>query len=85
MSLVPVRELRNHTADVVRRIQAGEEITITANGAPIATLVPARAEKKRFLSRSEFQDIVRVPADRGLRDDLAVLSGDATDDLGPIR
>ncbi|MGI8428403.1 MAG: type II toxin-antitoxin system Phd/YefM family antitoxin [Solirubrobacteraceae bacterium] len=30
---VSVRELRNHTAQVVRRAQAGERLSLTVNGA----------------------------------------------------
>jgi prevent-host-death family protein len=85
MTLVPVRDLRNHTSDIVRRLQHGEDITITANGTPIATLVTPRKEKKRTLSRAELVEILRSPVDLTLRGDLAVLLDDSTDDLGPIR
>ncbi|WP_029403965.1 type II toxin-antitoxin system prevent-host-death family antitoxin [Mycobacterium tuberculosis] len=30
--------LRNNTAGLLRRVQAGEDITITANGKPVALL-----------------------------------------------
>ncbi|CKZ91576.1 prevent-host-death family protein [Mycobacterium tuberculosis] len=35
---VASRELRNNTAGLLRRVQAGEDITITANGKPVALL-----------------------------------------------
>lgn len=83
MAMIPVRELRNHTNDVIRRARDGEDVTITANGVPVATLVPIRHGKRLGMSREEF---LRIPrADAGLRDDLAILAGDTTDDLGPIR
>ena len=41
MSQVSIRELRNHGGDVVDRVAAGEEITITRAGKPVAELRPA--------------------------------------------
>lgn len=86
MSEVPSRELRNDTAGVLRRAQAGEDITVTVSGKPVArlsALVPAR---RRWLTREEFvQRLQRSQADPGLRHDLDVLAGDTTDDLGPLR
>ncbi|MDI3419938.1 type II toxin-antitoxin system Phd/YefM family antitoxin [Streptomyces luteolus] len=37
---VPIRELNQDTAGVVARVEAGEVLTITRNGRPIATLSP---------------------------------------------
>ncbi len=37
---VPQRELRNHTADVLRRVEQGERVEITVNGHPVAELGP---------------------------------------------
>jgi prevent-host-death family protein len=37
---VPQRELRNHTAEVLRRVEEGERIEITVNGRPVAELGP---------------------------------------------
>ena len=41
MADVTIRDLRNHGGDVVDRVQAGEEITITRDGRPVAVLIPA--------------------------------------------
>jgi prevent-host-death family protein len=84
MTAVPVRELRNHTADVVRRVQGGEDITITANGVAVAALVPIRAGKRSWLGPVDLITMLEHPADAGLRDDLAALAGDDSDELGPI-
>jgi prevent-host-death family protein len=40
MATVPQRELRNDTAAVLRRVEAGETVRITSNGRPVADLVP---------------------------------------------
>lgn len=85
MSEVASRELRNDTAGVLRRAEAGEIITITVKGKPVAQLTAARPGRRRWLSGSEFaQRLRRVQADSGLRRDLAALAGESTDDLGPI-
>ncbi len=81
--MIPVRDLRNHTNDVIRRVREGEDVTITANGVPVATLIPIRPGKRESMPRDEFARTVRQ-ADPGLRSDLAEFAGDTTDDLGPI-
>lgn len=83
MTSVPVRELRNNTADVLRRVESGEQITITVNGVEVANLTPVRRGKRRFIPTAEFFRNPRF-ADPGLRDELALLAGDTTDDLGPL-
>ena len=87
MSEVASRELRNHTADVLRRAAGGENITITVNGRPVAQLGPLNRPMRRPWTREEFMNFVErgYQADPGLRDELAILAGDTTDDLGPIR
>lgn len=85
MTQVPTRELRNDTAGVLRRVQAGEDITITVKGEPVAKLVPIRTSRRRWIPRDElFERLTWCQADPGLREDLAWLAGDTTDDLGPI-
>jgi prevent-host-death family protein len=37
---VAIRELQQHASDVVRRAAAGEHLTITVRGRPVATLSP---------------------------------------------
>jgi prevent-host-death family protein len=86
MSEVASRELRNDTAGVLRRVREGEDVTITVNGRPVAVLSAVRPQRRRRLSKTEFLSrLRRAQADPGLRKDLAVLAGDTTEDLGPIR
>ncbi len=81
---VGARELRNNTAEVLRRVEAGDDIVITARGKPVAALVPLTSERRRWLSRRELtQRLATTQADAGLRDDLALLAGETTDDLDP--
>jgi prevent-host-death family protein len=86
MSTVATRDLRNDTAGVLRRVQAGEEIVITVNGRPVAQLVPLSPTRRRWLPRAELsRRLTTTQADPGLRADLARLAGETTDDLPPIR
>jgi prevent-host-death family protein len=43
MDTVTIRELRNHGGDVVDRVEAGEHVTVTRDGRPVAELRPVRA------------------------------------------
>lgn len=52
---VPQRELRNNTADLLRRVEGGERLRITVHGHPVAELVPlGRAQP--FVP---FEEVVR--------------------------
>jgi prevent-host-death family protein len=83
---VASRDLRNDTAGVLRRVQAGERVTITQNGRPVAELVPLRRTGRSWISRGELVARLRIAqADPGLRADLERIAGDTTDDLGPVR
>jgi prevent-host-death family protein len=79
------RELRNNTADLLRRVEAGDEVVITRRGKPVAALVPVAPQRRRWLPRAELlRRLAVAQADPGLREDLARLAGETTDDLGPI-
>ncbi|HEX5763720.1 MAG TPA: type II toxin-antitoxin system Phd/YefM family antitoxin [Solirubrobacterales bacterium] len=80
---VATRELRNDTAGVLRRVAAGETVTITVRGKPVADLVPHRPEGPRWMPREEFLVLLQThSADPGLRDDLDRLAGETTDEDG---
>ena len=86
MTEIASRELRNHTAGILRRVEGGESLTVTSNGRPVAQLVPIPRARRSWLPREELIRILdEAQADPGLRDDLRELAGETTDDLGPIR
>jgi len=59
---VASRELRNDTAGVLRRVEAGEDVTITVKGKPVARLIAATPSRRRWLSRAELaQRLQRLP------------------------
>jgi prevent-host-death family protein len=82
MADVASRELRNNTRALLERVEAGETVTITVNGRPVARLGPIGARPRR-MSREEFVRFFETSAaDPGLTADLHELAPDTTDDLG---
>ena len=80
MTEIPVRELRNHVSEVLRRVEAGEEMVVTVSGRPVAELRPIRKQRPRSLPTAEVLSWAR--ADRGLLDDIRELTdGETTDDM----
>ncbi len=72
-------------AGLLRRVRAGEQVVVTARGKPVASLVPFEPARRRWLPRAELaRRLGVVRADPGLREDLARLAGETTDDLGPL-
>jgi prevent-host-death family protein len=81
MTDVASRELRNQTRSLLKRVEAGEEITITVDGRAVAVLQPV-GRRPQWLSRDEFARMILVhQADPSLRRDIADLVPETTDDL----
>ena len=55
MSTVGLRELRQEASELVRRVESGEEITITVAGRPSARLVAAAPQQWR-----SFEDVAEL-------------------------
>lgn len=73
--------MRNKTADLLKRVEAGESMVITVRGKPVADLVPHRTDRPRWLGPGEVMEIVtKYSADPGLRDDLKRIAGETTDE-----
>ncbi len=81
MSEIASRELRNNTRALLARVEAGEPVTITVDGRPVAVLTPA-TRRPRWLARAEFvRRIQSHQADAALATELRSLAPDTTDDL----
>jgi prevent-host-death family protein len=76
---VSVRELRNHTADVLRRVESGERLRVTVDRRPVAELVPLPA-RGSWVPRQRVLDGL-VQADAGLRAELDEALPDTVDEL----
>jgi toxin FitB len=68
MATIPQKELRNNVAEILRRAEAGEELTITVAGRPVAQLGPA--VQRRWVRGPALQAIWRTPTPRTLEKDL---------------
>ena len=69
-SEVSIRELRNHGGDVVERVVAGERLTVTRSGKPVAELRPVgRPAVKAEVLLQRWRQLPHLDADR-LREDL---------------
>jgi prevent-host-death family protein len=74
VSDVSSRDLRNHTAEVLRRVEAGERVRISVNRRPVAELVPL--ERPRWTTGAAIERVIdEASADPGLLDDLAAVRG----------
>jgi prevent-host-death family protein len=81
MSEVASRELRNSTRALLDRVAAGERITITVDGRPVAELGPVQ-RRPRWMAKKEFFELIADRrADPALRRDLDELVDETTDDL----
>jgi prevent-host-death family protein len=77
MSTVGLRELRQDASDLVRRVEAGEEITITVSGRPSARLVPAGP--RRWRSWPDVADLFRGAPDSEWDEDRDRVDGEVRD------
>ena len=72
------RELRNDSAAVLREVQAGQTLTVTRNGTPVAELRPI--PPRRFVPRAAIVDAAR----RAPRVDFARLRADLDAVVNPF-
>ena len=81
MTLVASRDLRNQTRELLDRVAAGETITITVRGTPVADLTPV-GRRQQWMGRDALlARLTGRQADSALRDELTALSDETTDDL----
>ena len=76
---VSVRELRNHTAEVLRRVEAGARLEVTVDRRPVAELVPL-ARRAAWVPRRRAAEAL-VQADFALRGELDAALPDTVADL----
>ena len=82
--MVASRELRNNTRALLDRVEAGESVTITVDGRPVAVLHPV-GRRPRWMTRDEFVSRIEDhQADPALRAELRALAPDTTDDLAAM-
>jgi prevent-host-death family protein len=78
---IGVRALRNRTAQVIDAVRAGERVTLTVHGEPVADIVP-HGRRTRWLSGERLREQLRErSADPGLQRALDELAGHTLEEL----
>lgn len=78
---IGVRELRNQTSRVIDAVKAGERVTLTVRGEPVADIVP-HARRERWLSGPALRNqLAGRAADAALSRDLDELAGQTLAEL----
>lgn len=86
MATIASRDLRNHTAAVLKQVADGVEVTVTVHGEPAALIVRPRHRRRTGLPKSELLAFLdRQEPDHKLSEDIAWISEGSTDDLGSVR
>jgi prevent-host-death family protein len=79
---VSLRDLRNHTSEVLRRVEAGEPVTVTVDRRPVAQIVPLAKRRQSMPSGEFFARLADIGgADPELRDELREMLTETTDDI----
>ena len=77
MTVIPQKELRNQIGEVLRRVEAGETLTVTVSGRPVAELSPAH--RRRWVSGEALNGVWRGPTPVDLERDLDLLPAGLVD------
>ena len=77
MTTIPQKELRNQVSEVLRRVEAGETLTVTVAGREVAELSPVR--KHRWVSGPALDRVWRDPAPRDLERDISLIDAPVVD------
>lgn len=77
MKAIPQKELRNNVGEVLRRAEAGETLTITVAGRPVAELGPA--SRRRWVSGPALQRVWQTPRPRTIAGDIERFPGGLSD------
>jgi prevent-host-death family protein len=79
--VIGVRDLRNRTGQVVDAVKAGELVTLTVHGEPVADIVP-HGHRVRWLSGVGLREQLRDrAADPGLQRELDMFVGETLENL----
>lgn len=62
---ISIAEAKSHFAAVIERAAAGEEVTITRHGKPVAKVVPVRSDRDRERARRAFEDMIKLRNETG--------------------
>ncbi|MEZ0383975.1 type II toxin-antitoxin system Phd/YefM family antitoxin [Mycobacterium sp. pW045] len=79
---VPARDLRNHTAQILRRVAAGEQIEVLKDNRPVALISPVSRRRQWRPAAEVLGELARLgPDSTGMRQELREILAQTTDDL----
>ena len=78
---VGLRELRQNASELIRRVEAGDSLTVTVAGRPAALLVPAATRAWR--QWADISDLFSGVSDPDWEADRALISEDMRDPWAP--
>ncbi|WNB85740.1 type II toxin-antitoxin system prevent-host-death family antitoxin [Cellulomonas sp. ATA003] len=81
MTTVGLRELRQQASELVRRVEAGEEVTITVAGRASARLVPA--DTRTWRTWSDVEELFSGRDDPDWDRDRGLIDSEITDPWEP--
>lgn len=73
MTVVGLRELRQRASELIRRVEAGEEITISVAGRPSARLVPV--SPRAWRPWGDLAELYNGPEDTAWSKDRDLIDG----------
>lgn len=86
MTTIASRDLRNHTAAVLKQVADGVEVIVTIHGEPAALITRPRHRRRAGLPKAELLAFLdRQEPDPKLSEDIAWISEGSTEDLGSVR
>lgn len=79
---IPARDLRNRTAEVLRRVAAGEEIEVLKDNRPVARIVPLTRRRQWLPAAEVIGELMRLgPDTTNLSEELRETLTQTTDDV----
>lgn len=78
---IGVRDLRNRTAQVIDAVKAGERVTLSVHGEPVADIVP-HGRRTRWLAGAQLRSQLEArAADPELQQELDGIAGQTLNEL----
>jgi len=78
MKAIAQRELRNHSGEILRQAESGQQFAVTVHGRPVAVLGPY--QKRQWIAKAEILSALRsLPPDPKFFEDLGSLGGTLED------
>ena len=78
---VTLEELRDHTAAILKRVEAGEHLTITVDGQPVGELVPPVKWTPKSVLLEIMEEGRKNPVDDQLWPEIKAMREESKDDM----